>query len=307
MTGATGLLGRALCGRLAAEEVPFRVLSRNPGRARSAVRGAISYEKWEPIERGAPWVASVQGASAVVHLASPLVRRSNWSTEHSQVVYDNCVVGSRGIVSAVAQASARPPVFISASTVGYYPGDSEETPLDETADGGGDFLGRLVADWEAAAAHVAEFGVREVRLRLGLVLARNGALRRLRAAARLGFGRPASRGADFQPWIHVEDVVGLILLAIEDERARGPLNCVAPEALSGNRFMACIRSQLGVRGGLPIPPRLVPGAVRVTAGRHVAPRGPASLGFHFAHPQLESALRTLRRQARTATARPSGS
>jgi uncharacterized protein (TIGR01777 family) len=238
-------------------------------------------------------VGAVDGALAVVHLASPLVRRSTWSTEYSQVVYDSCVVGTRGIVSAIAQASSRPPVFVSASAVGYYPLDDGEGPLSETAGPGGDFLGRLVSDWEAAAAHVAEFGVREVRLRLGLVLARTGALRRLRAAARLGFGRPASHPADPQPWIHVEDAVELVLLAIGDGRAAGPLNCVAPQVLSGNGFMAGVRSQLEVRGGLPLPPRLVPGAVRVTAGRHVTPRAAASLGFDFGHPQLKPALQAL--------------
>ena len=133
VAGATGLLGRALCQRLTAGGVPFRILSRNPSRARSLVKGALSYHQWQPIERGGPWVPVVEGARAVVHLASPLVSRSVWPTEYKQVLYDICVVGTQGLVSAVAQAGERPPAFISASTVGYYPPDDGAGPVSESA------------------------------------------------------------------------------------------------------------------------------------------------------------------------------
>ena len=290
VAGATGLLGRALCERLTAQGISFRVLSRNPSRARSVVKGALSYHQWQPIERGGPWVSVVEGARAVVHLASPLVSRSSWRTEYKQVLYDICVVGTQGLVSAVAQSGARPPAFISASTVGYYAPDDGSGPVNESAPPGAHFLGSLAADWEAAAAHVTEFGVRHVALRSGLILARRGALRRLRWTARLGLGgasRPTSAG---QPWIHLEDEVGLLLLAIEDERARGPLNCVAPHLVTNSEFMAGVRSQVRVAGGVAPPLRLVPGAVAATSGRTVTPARALALGYDFRHPSLERAL-----------------
>jgi uncharacterized protein len=293
VTGATGLLGRAICSRLAADGVPFRVLSRNPSRARSTVKGALSYHKWEPIEKGAPWVSVVEGAQAVVHLASPLITRSRWAPEYKQLLYDNCVVGTRGVVSAIAQAGSRPAVLVSASTAGFYPADDGKGPIDETQPAGGDYLGRLAADWESAAAHVKEFGVRHVSLRSGLVLARTGALRRLRWAALLGFGGPSSIGRGWQPWIHLEDEVGLVMLAIQDERARGPINCVAPEPSTTPQFMASVRAQVGVGGGIAAPPSLIPGAVIATAGRAVIPGRALALGYDFRHPQLDQALRAL--------------
>lgn len=296
MTGATGLLGRAICSRLAADGVPFRVLSRNPARARSSVKGAQSYHKWEPIERGGPWVPAVEGAQAVIHLASPLVSRSRWPAEYKQVLYDNCVVGTQGVVSAIAQASSRPSVLISASTAGIYPADDGRGPVDETQPAGADYLGRLASDWESAAAHVREFGVRQVSLRSGLLLARTGALRRLRWAARLGFGGPSSLGRGWQPWIHLEDEVGLILLAMGDERARGPINCVAPQPRTTSQFMAGVRAQVGVRGGVGAPPPMIPGAVTATAGRAVSPGRALALGYAFLHPELDRALEALGRR-----------
>jgi uncharacterized protein (TIGR01777 family) len=255
------------------------------------VKGALSYHKWQPIERGGPWVPVVEGARAVVHLASPLVSRSVWPTEYKQVLYDICVVGTQGLVSAVAQAGERPPAFISASTVGYYPPDDGAGPVDESAPPGVDFLGSLAAGWEGAANHAAEFGVRHVTLRSGLILARRGALRRLRWAARLGLGGPCRPPSAGQPWIHLEDEVGLLLLAIDDERARGPLNCVAPHLTTNAEFMAGVRAQVRVAGGVAPPLRLVPGAVTATSGRTVTPARALALGYDFRHPSLDRALR----------------
>jgi uncharacterized protein (TIGR01777 family) len=291
VSGATGLLGRALCERLQADGIPFRVLSRNPARARKVAKGGLSYHQWQPIERGGPWVSVVEGARAVVHLASPLVTTSRSATESKQVLYDTCVVGTQGLVSAVAQAGNRPPAFVSASTVGYYAPDDGGAPVSESAPAGDDFLSRLAADWEAAAAHVAQFGVRQVSLRSGLILASKGALRQLRWAARLGLGGPARAASAGQPWIHLEDEVGLLLLAIGDEQVEGPLNCVAPEPVTSGQFMAAVRAQVRVARGVRPPPWLVPGAVAATAGRTVTPGRALALGYDFRHPFLNQALR----------------
>jgi uncharacterized protein (TIGR01777 family) len=272
--------------------VPFRVLARNLPRARRLVPGAQSYHQWQPIERGRPWVSVVEGSRALVHLASPLIERSRWTPEHKQVLYDTCVVGTQGLVSAVAQAGSPPEVFISASTVGYYPPDGGyRMPADESGHAGDDFLSRLAADWEAAAAHVADFGVRQVSLRSGLVLSRRGALRRLRWAACLGLGGPLSPGGAAQAWIHLEDELGLLLLAIDDDRARGPLNCVAPDMVSRADFMGSVRRMLRIPIGAPAPDWLLPGAIPATTGRAAMPGRALALGYDFRHPDLESALR----------------
>jgi uncharacterized protein (TIGR01777 family) len=292
VSGATGLVGRALCAHLAAGGVPFRVLSRNPRRARRLAPGGLSYHQWQPIERGRPWVSVVEGSRAVVHLASPLAAGGRWTPEHKQVLYDNCIVGTQGLVSAVAQATSPPEVFVSASTVGYYrPGDRGGEPADEAGQAGQDFVSSLAADWEAAAAHAADFGIRQVSLRSGLVLSRRGALRRLRWAGRLGLGGPIPPGSQAQSWIHLADELGLLLLAIDDRRLGGPLNCVAPQPVSSAEFMSVVRKQVGVPFGLSSPAAMLPGAVAATSGRAAIPGRALALGYDFIHPDLEEALR----------------
>lgn len=298
ITGATGLVGRALCARLAADGVPFFVLSRNPARARRLVPGGLSYHEWEPIERGGAWATLLEHAGAVVHLASPLVRWSRWTPDYKQALYDSCVVGTRGLVSAVAQAADPPEVFVSASAVGYYDDSPDGAVRDETAPAGVGYLSSLAADWEAAAAHVEAFGVRDVRLRSGLVLGPRGAVHRLRWAARLGFGGPVPPGSQLQPWIQLEDEVGLLLLALRDRRVRGPLNCVAPEAVSSAEFMAGVRALAGVPFGLRQPKWLVRGAVAATSGRGAMPALARQLGYEFRYPRLAPALLAALRRVR---------
>lgn len=297
MTGASGLVGRALCETLAREGTVVRVLSRDPHRARKQVPGARSYHMWQPIERGGARVELVEEARAVVHLASPLIRGGRWDHAHRQEVYDACVIGTRGLVSALAQARSRPDVLVCASTVAYYAFDASggrEAAEDEPA--GEDFLSRLAADWEAAAMHAEEFGVRTVVLRSALVLARGGAVSRLRWAARLGLGRAPAPGTQLQPWIHLEDEVGLLLLALGDSRVTGALNGVAPHAVSSADFMGTLARLVGTTGRLPMPRWLLRsrsgvGALAVTQGRGAAPARALELGYEFRQPRLDAALR----------------
>jgi uncharacterized protein len=287
-------VGRELCKRLTGEGTPFCVLSRNPSRARRVVPGARSYHEWEPIERGGPWAPLLERTRAVVHLASPLASASRWTAEYKQALYDSCVAGTRGMVSAVAQARFPPRAFVCASSVGYYERSSTgEEPADESASAGSGFLSTLTADWEAAAFHVEDFGVRAVSLRSALVLGRGGALARLRWLARLGLGGALPPAAQPQPWIHIEDEVGLLLLAIRDEGVRGPLNCVAPESVSSAKFMAALRGVVGAPFALRAPSWLLRGAVAATSGHGAAPALALKFGYGFRHPALEPALRAL--------------
>ncbi len=296
VTGASGLVGRALCQALVQEGTVVRVLSRDPHRARKEVPGARSYHTWEPIERGGARVELVEEARAVVHLASPLISGGRWDHAHRQELYDACVMGTRGLVSALAQARFRPDVLVCASTVAYYafdPSGGRQEAEDEPA--GEDFLSRLAVDWESAAMHAEEFGVRTVVLRSALVLAPSRAVSRLRWAARLGLGRASAPGTQRQPWIHLEDEIGLLLLALGDSRVTGPLNGVAPHAVSSAEFMATLAGLVGTPGRLS-PPRWLlrsragVGALAVTQGRSAVPARALELGYEFRQPRLDGAL-----------------
>jgi uncharacterized protein len=296
VTGASGLVGQALCEALVAEGVTFCVLSRDPGRAQAQVPGAHSYHLWQPIERGSAWAALVEEARAVVHLASPLVASGRWNDARRQELYDSCVMGTRGVVSSLAQARARPDVLVCASTVAYYAFDASgahQSGEDDPA--GEDFLSRLAADWEAEAMRAEQFGVRTVVLRTAMVLGNGGAVPRLKRAVRLGVGGPPAPGTQRQPWIHLEDEVGLLLLALGDSRVTGALNGVAPHAVTSAEFMDTLAALLGAASGVAPPEWLLhsrfgAGAVAVTQGRGAVPARALELGYEFRRPRLDAAL-----------------
>jgi uncharacterized protein (TIGR01777 family) len=257
---------------------------------------AESYHHWQPVERGTAWAELVARARAVVHLASPLVAAGRWSRSRRQEVYDACVIGTRGIVSALAEARSRPEVLVCASSVGYYGFDpTGERCSGEGDDGGDDFTCRLVADWEAAALRAEQFGVRTVVLRLGMVVGGPGTLEGLRRAVRLGLGGPLAPGSQIQPWVGLADVVGMIGMALGDHRLSGPLNVVAPRAETQAAFMAAVCACVGAQTGLRQPDRLLRSrfgtpAMAVTHGRGAAPARALELGYQFQQPYLGAAL-----------------
>lgn len=296
MTGAGGLVGRALCGALQREGAAFRVLSRDPRRASRRVPGARSYHHWQPAERGGSWSTLVGEARAIVHLASPLLAPGRWDDARRQALYDACVVGTRGVVSAIAQTGSRPEVLVCASSVAFYAFDARGVRVSDEDDlGGDDFLSRMAADWEAEAMRAERFGVRTVVLRTALVVGPGGALPWLARAARVGLGGPLLPGTQRQPWIHVDDEVGLLRLALGDDRVSGPVNAVAPDPVTGAEFMAALTRELGVRRGVSQPRWLLrtpvgAGAVAVTQGRGAVPARALALGYEFRQPHLEGAL-----------------
>jgi uncharacterized protein len=296
VTGASGLVGRAFCQALVKDGVVFRVLSRDPHRARRRVPGARSYHSWQPMERGSARQELVEEARAVVHLASPLVAAGRWDHARRQALYDACVIGTRGLVSSLAQARTRPDVLVCASSVAYYAFDATGTSeAEETEPAGEDFLSRLAVDWESAALHAEEFGVRVVVLRTGLVVGPAGAVPRLKWVSRLGMGGALAPGTQRQPWIHVDDEVGLLLLALGDTRASGALNGVAPHAVTSAEFMTTLATLARGPGRLRPPrwlvhSRLGASAMAVTQGRGAVPARALELGYEFRQPRLAAAL-----------------
>lgn len=305
MTGATGLVGRALCEAMGREGIPFAVLSRRPEHARRLVPGARVYRLWQPIERGSPWTSMVEKARAIVHLASPLTGPGRWNHSHRQELYEGCVVGTRCVASALAQARSRPEVLVCASSAAFYVQDptGECRWAEDDGPAGDDFLARLVADWEAAALRAAQFGVRVVTLRSGLVLGWQGALPRLRWAARFGMGGALPPGTQRQPWVHLDDVVGLVMQALRDSRVAGALNAVAPHSVTCAEFMRAVCALSQMVSGVPQPKwwlrsRLGAGAVMVTNGRGAVAARALALGYEFRQPWLHAALQhTLRPRA----------
>jgi uncharacterized protein len=297
VTGATGLIGKALCKRLMEKNYAVVVFARDPGKARAAVPGAAEYVPWQPAESGA-WATAIDGAYAVINLAGPSLAGKRWNAEYKRYVRDTRVLGTRGLVSAMAGANVKPHAFVSSSAVGYY-GFRDDTPLDEGASPGGDFLAQLCQAWEQEALKAMAHGVRTVVVRTGIVLdGKEGALPQLMLPFKLFVGGPILPGTQWMSWIHLADEVGIIMLALEDERVRGPINATAPTPQTNRDLSKAVGAALGRPSLMPVPGfalQLMVGefAQSLTTGQRVLPKKAQELGYQFKYPELGPALRAI--------------
>jgi uncharacterized protein (TIGR01777 family) len=233
----------------------------------------------------------------VVNLAGESIA-GRWSDEKKRRLRESRIAGTRRLVEAIALAAERPTVLVSVSAVGYY-GDRGEEALTEDSDPGGDFLAQLCQEWEAEAQRAEGLGLRVARLRLGVVLDRNGgALAQMLAPFRLGAGGPLGSGRQWFPWIHRADVVGLFRFALERAEAAGPINAAAPELVRQGEFAEALGRALHRPAFVPTPAfalRLLFGefAGTLLGSQRVLPERAEALGYAFRFPQIEPALRAI--------------
>jgi len=288
VVGASGLLGSALEGRLRRRgdhvvTITRRPLDDAPGRTPVAWDGAT------PLASHA-----IEGCDAVVNLAgAPVAQR--WTDAAKREIVTSRVDLTARLVEAIGDRGPR--TLVQAGAVGYYgPG---EHPVDEDAPAGAGFLAELSARWEDAAMGAAAMGARVVVLRSGIVLStRGGALERMLGPARLGLGGPIGNGRQWFPWIHIDDELGLIVRAIDDTAARGPLNCVAPGIVRQRDFAHALGRALNRPAVAPVPRMALramfgEGADAVLEGQHVVPREAERIGYEFAFPEIDGALADL--------------
>ncbi|MEM8530654.1 MAG: TIGR01777 family oxidoreductase [Chloroflexota bacterium] len=298
VTGATGLIGRALCKKLREHGYDVVVFSRSPDKARQAVPGATEYVAWQAAETG-DWAKAIDGAYAVISLAGASIAGQRWNEAYKQELYDSRIVATRGLVKAMEQAQSKPEVFVSGSAVGYY-GWSDDTPLDEDAAPGKDFLAQLCVDWEREAAAAEQLGIRTSMIRTGIVLDKDeGALSQLLLPFKMFVGGPVLPGTQWLSWIHLVDQVGIIMLALEDERVRGAINATAPAPQTNRDFSATLANVMGRPSWLPIPGfglQLLFGEMAdalLINGQRVLPHKADEYGYQFTYPNLEPALQEI--------------
>ena len=299
LTGATGLIGPSLLASLGERGAQVTILTRDPERARAKL-GEVEAVRWDLMSEPAP-AAALAGRDAVVHLAgAPVAQR--WSKKVKQAIRASRVIGTRNLVEGIASveqtdAGQRPRTLVSSSAIGYYGAHGDE-PLDEDAPPGSDFLAGVCAEWEDAASAAGELGLRVVQVRTGVVLdSDGGALSKMLPPFRLGVGGPVAGGRQYVSWVHAQDLVGMMIAALEDERWSGPINATAPEPVTNRDFSKALGAVLGRPALLPVPGaalRMLYGdmAEIVTSGARVMPAKPLVLGYQFGHPSLDEALRS---------------
>jgi uncharacterized protein (TIGR01777 family) len=275
VTGATGLLGRNLRAALEDRGDTVRPVS---------VRGDVP-------------AAAIEGVDAVVHLAGESVA-GRWSDAKRAAIMESRRDGTRRLVEAIGGLTRRPGVLVSASACGYY-GDRGDEVLTEASAAGSGFLPDVCMAWEEAARGVEDLGVRAAQLRFGVVMAPDAeAFTRLVRPARLGALGPMGSGRQWWAWIHVDDVVGLILSAVADSQYAGAVNATAPEPMQQREVARTFGRILHRPSFLPAPAfalRLLLGgfAGELLGSQRVVPERARALGYRFQYPELEGALRAL--------------
>lgn len=290
ITGATGFIGQKLVGRL---DRPY-VLTRSPEAAKRKL-GDVTAFAWNA-EVEPPPSAAFEGVDAVVHLAGEPVAEGRWNAEKKRRIRDSRVLGTRHLVQALESLAVRPRVLVSASAVGWYGSRGDES-LTESSTVGNDFLAEVCREWEAESQRASALGVRVVNPRIGIVLGEGGgAMEKMLRPFKLGLGGRLSHGNQWMPWVHVDDVVGLILFAIEHENLTGAINATAPEPVTNREFTRTLGRVLHRPTVFPAPAfalRLAVGefAEILLASQRVIPRVALDARYQFAHPKLEGALR----------------
>ena len=298
VTGASGFIGSAVCDALLARGDETVGLTRDPQRARER-NPTVTWHGWNPAAER-PAASALEGVDGLINLVGePLDQR--WTETAKQRIRESRERSTKNLVDAISAAEPRPRVLVSQSAVGYY-GDRGEAVVDESTGPGSAFDSEVCVAWEAAAQEAEKVGVRVAVVRPGLVLdPEHGLLKQLLLPFRLGVGGPLAGGAQYMPWIHVDDEVRLLLWALDTEQASGTYNAASPNPVTNREFSKALGRVLGRPAIVPVPKLALRarfgdefGEV-AAGGQRTVPRRALDAGFEFRHPELEPALRDLLR------------
>jgi uncharacterized protein (TIGR01777 family) len=294
VTGATGFLGKKICGALLKDGHRVTAVSRNVESARERLPEVSEIFPWDPGTSTQPSEA-IEKADAIVNLAGESVM-GLWTASKKRSLRESRVKSTRGLVDAMGGSSSRPKVLLSASAVGYY-GNRGEEELFEGARPGAGFLSDLCAAWEQEALRASGLGVRVATLRIGLVLGREGGMwPPLIKAARLGLSGSLGSGKQWWPWVHVDDVVGITRFALAND-VEGPVNVTSPNPVRQREFARTLGRVTGRPSFLWTPSFLLALAGGVAAGSlestRALPMVAARGGYNHLYPDLATALTQL--------------
>jgi len=292
VSGSTGLVGSEVVASLsAAGHEVVRLVRRPPAPGERAVR-------WDP-EKGETDAGALEGQDAVVHLAGENIASGRWNAARKAAIRDSRVNGTRLLCDALAGLVRPPKTLVCASAVGFY-GDRGAEVLTEESPPGAGFLPEVCREWEAASGAAALKGIRVVLLRIGVVLSpKGGALSRMLPPFRAGLGGVIGDGRQYVSWVALDDLVGIVLHALQSGELRGPVNAVAPVPVTNRELTEALGKALSRPTLLPVPAfalRLALGEMAdalLLSSARVVPKRLEETGYRFRFPELSAALRHL--------------
>jgi len=294
ITGATGLVGRALTLRLRRDGHTVVAWSRSAARVRQRLGGEAEASSGDT----AAMEAAIDGCDAIVTLAGEPVLPGRWTARKKRSLRQSRVELNQAVVRCALTAKRPPQTILAASAVGFY-GHTGTATVTEAAPSGAGFLAELCQDWEGAFQPAVDAGIRVAWGRIGIVLSRDGgALQKLLPLTRLGLGGPLGHGAQGFPWIHIDDLVESMVLILTRPEISGPVNLVCPQTASQRDFAAALGQAIGMPAWMPTPAfamRLLLGqaASALLEGQYVLPTVLTDHGFRFRFAGLRHALADL--------------
>jgi uncharacterized protein len=296
VTGASGFIGSALCDALLARGDSVVGLTRDPHKARRT-NPSVVWHAWQPmLER--PPAEAFEGVDGVVNLLGEKIDQ-RWTDEAKRRIMESRRTGTHNLVGAIAGLERRPRVLVNQAAIGFY-GDRGEAMVDESSGPGEGYDSEVVQEWEKAAREVEGSGVRLVIVRSGHVLdAGDGMLAELLTPFRLGVGGPLAGGRQYVSWIHIDDEVGILLWALDNEKVSGTINATAPNPVTNRTFSKAIGRAIGRPAAMPVPGLVLDlkfgsefGHV-LRGGQRVMPRRALDLGYEFRYTDIDEALADL--------------
>jgi uncharacterized protein len=289
VSGASGPIGTALVPFLRARGCDVVRLVRGPAKAKDEIT-------WDPYQPLAPESAS--GFDAVIHMAGETII-GRWTEAKKKRIIESRAQGTRHLAEALAQAQAKPQVFVSTSATGYY-GNRGDELLREESKSGSDFVSEVCRQWEGACQPAVQAGIRTAQMRTGLVLsATGGALPKMLPAFRFGLGGNMGDGRQWCSWIAVDDWVGAVYHVLKTALLQGPVNAIAPTPVTNAEFTRTLASVLKRPAIFPMPAfaaRLVFGEMAdelLLSSQRVEPAKLIASGYPFQYPDLRKALEAI--------------
>ena len=286
VTGGSGFIGKKLCAEFKKSAHNIFVTSRRGGSSEDILI-------WNP-----PQLISsniISNIDVVINLAGEPIAPKRWTEDRKRSILASRINATRAIVRSIERSDTKPKLLISASAVGYY-GAHEDEIITEEIPAASDYLADVCVRWEAEALKAEELGVRVVTVRLGGVLeADGGALAQMVPVFKFFLGGPLGNGNQWFPWIHLDDVVGIIIYALENEDVSGPVNATAPDPVTNKEFSNVLGRVLGRPSCLTVPAFVVEymlgelSSVLLT-GQRVVPEKILKAGYKFKYPELNEAL-----------------
>lgn len=288
ITGGSGLVGRKITALLESKGYAVAWLSRDPKRNKQ-----LSFA-WD-VEKQFIDPKAIAWADAIIHLAGEGVAEKRWTAERKSAILTSRTASTALLLEAIRTSPKVPKAFVSASAVGYYGFDTHDVWVDENSKSGGDFLASVVQAWENSVQQISSLGMRTVLLRIGIVLDKDGGA--LKEMMKPPVTAPLGTGRQWMSWIHIEDLAGMFLWALENEQASGIYNAVGPNPAT-NASLTKVAAKFAGKPyvGIGVPAfglKLALGemAQMVLGGNKVSSKKIQEAGFKFKHPELEAALR----------------